>query len=77
MRRPYEALNRLDLHTGGRNPARTGRTSAGAWKRYAILGGVVVGALLFLASGRAKFSAGGQDDLLLDDGYESASACRL
>lgn len=74
MPRAYEALNRLDIHTGGRNSARTGRTSAGAWKRYAIFGGVVVGALLFLASGRTRFAAGGQGDLnSTDDNYESES----
>lgn len=71
MPRAYEALPRYDPVTGGRSPRAGSRN--GVWKRWAILAGIAVGALLFVASGRANFNMG-SNDLLEDTDYECASS---
>ena len=75
-RKAYAPVRSYDSETGGRGSPRS-RKSSGSWKKYAILGGVAVGVLIFVGSGH--YRRGRADEWELEEGgqYEGGQSSSL
>jgi hypothetical protein len=73
-RKTYAPVRSYDQETGGRSSPRS-RKASSSWKKYAILGGVAVGVILFIGAGH--YRRAGEDQWELEEGgrYQGGQYC--